>query len=93
MGIQLYPYKKFIKRAEADVGLMFTAYNLRRIFNILGKETLTKYMESLAINYHRIFRQIRVHIVCFKVSNFQNRLSTIFINSPLNMRIFNQILI
>ena len=85
--------KKFIKRAEADVGLMFTAYNLRRIFNILSKETLTKYMESLAINYHRIFRQIRVHIVCFKVSNFQNRLSTIFINSPLNMRIFNQILI
>jgi hypothetical protein len=32
--------KKTIKRASADVGLMFTAYNLRRILNIIGKEVL-----------------------------------------------------
>ncbi|MBU4511748.1 IS1182 family transposase [Patescibacteria group bacterium] len=35
--------KKTIKRAEADVGLIFTAYNLRRILNIIGIEVLRKY--------------------------------------------------
>lgn len=32
--------KKTIEHATADVGLIFTAYNLRRIFNILDKNTL-----------------------------------------------------
>lgn len=36
--------KKSIAHARADVGLMFTAYNLRRIFNILDKETLKAYL-------------------------------------------------
>ena len=85
--------KKGIKRASADVGLMFTAYNLRRIFNILGQKTLMEYLKRLAFYYHGIFHQIQVYIVCFKASNFQNPLCVLFINSPLNMRIFNQILI
>ena len=36
-----------MKRASADVGLMMTAYNLRRIINILGVERLRKYLEEL----------------------------------------------
>jgi hypothetical protein len=32
--------KKYKQRAEADVGFMFIAYNLRRIINILGKDAL-----------------------------------------------------
>jgi len=39
--------KKFIKRAEADVGLMFTAYNIRRIMNILLKEVLSNYLKEV----------------------------------------------
>jgi len=39
--------KKYIKRAEADVGLMFTAYNLRRLFNILGKDVFRNYLKNL----------------------------------------------
>ena len=35
--------KRTMKRASADVGLIFTAYNLRRIFNIIGIEVLRKY--------------------------------------------------
>ncbi len=85
--------KKGKSRASADVGLMFVAYNLRRLFNILGIKTLAKYLESLTFNYKKIFRQIWIHIVQFKTSNFQNRLNMLFINSPLNMLIFKQILI
>jgi len=39
--------KKYIKRAEADVGLMFTAYNLRRLFNILDKDVFRNYLKDL----------------------------------------------
>eukprot|EP01029_Cantina_marsupialis_P001317 TRINITY_DN1109_c0_g1_i1.p1 TRINITY_DN1109_c0_g1~~TRINITY_DN1109_c0_g1_i1.p1 ORF type:complete len:519 (+),score=0.46 TRINITY_DN1109_c0_g1_i1:109-1665(+) len=35
--------KKGIKRASADVGLIMTAYNLRRIINIIGLKTLMKW--------------------------------------------------
>jgi len=40
--------KKTIEHANADVGLMFTAYNLRRIINIIGKTVLMEYLEALA---------------------------------------------
>ena len=40
--------KKTIKRASADVGLIFCAFNLRRIFNILDKNTLKAYLKALA---------------------------------------------
>lgn len=39
--------KKSIKHASADVGLIFTAYNLRRIFNLLDKKEFKKYLEKL----------------------------------------------
>lgn len=37
--------KKTINRAAADIGLVFCAYNLRRIFNILDKDTIKAYLE------------------------------------------------
>ncbi len=37
--------KKTKQRAEADVGLIFTAYNLRRLLNIIGAEMLIEYLE------------------------------------------------
>jgi len=36
--------KKYIERAEADLGFIFTAYNLRRLFNIIGFDKLLKYL-------------------------------------------------
>ena len=39
--------KRSIKHASADVGLIFTAFNLRRIFNIIDHNMLKKYMEVL----------------------------------------------
>ena len=41
--------KRGIKRASADVGLMFIAYNLRRIMNILDKNMLKAYLEKLIL--------------------------------------------
>lgn len=45
--------KKLMNRASADVGLMFTCYNLRRLINILGMNVLKEYLQyinSLLIN-------------------------------------------
>ena len=44
-GFSYIMTKKGSGRASADVGLMMTAYNLRRIFNILGVERLREYLE------------------------------------------------
>jgi transposase len=39
--------KKSIKHASADVGLIFTAFNLRRIFNLIDKNILKEYLKVL----------------------------------------------
>ncbi|WP_426093012.1 transposase, partial [Flavobacterium sp. DSR3-2] len=41
--------KKTIKRASADVGLIFCAYNLRRIFNLIDHSLLKQYLKVLAL--------------------------------------------
>jgi len=40
--------KKSMKRASADVGLIFTAFNLRRIFNLIGQNELKEFLKKLA---------------------------------------------
>jgi hypothetical protein len=39
--------KKGIERASADVGFIMTAYNIRRIINIIGINELEKYLETV----------------------------------------------
>jgi transposase len=39
--------KKGMKRASADVGLMFVAFNLRRLINIIGKNGIKKFLQEL----------------------------------------------
>lgn len=43
-GFSYIMTKRTIKRASADVGLMFAAYNLRRILNIVGKEAFIRFV-------------------------------------------------
>jgi hypothetical protein len=43
--------KKSIKHASSDVGMIFTAYNLRRIFNILDKNQLKTYLKALGLYF------------------------------------------
>ena len=46
-GFYYITTKKGINRAGADVGLMFCAYNLRRIFNLVDKNLLKKFLREL----------------------------------------------
>jgi hypothetical protein len=43
--------KKGINRASADVGLIFTAYNLRRIFNLIDSNVLKEFLKKLALSW------------------------------------------
>ena len=45
--------KKGMKRASADVGLMFIAYNLRRLMNIIDTKLLEKFLVELAFFFFR----------------------------------------
>ena len=46
-GFSYIMTKRGKKRASADVGVMMTAYNLRRIINILGIERLREYLQYI----------------------------------------------
>lgn len=46
-GFYYISTKKGMKRASADVGIIFIAYNLRRIFNLIDKNMLKKFLQEL----------------------------------------------
>jgi len=74
--------KKGMKRASADVGFMFIAYNLRRIINIVGQDALKKFFKELASLFFKIFNLIKAF--CFKITNpvFRNNfLQPVFLPS------------
>lgn len=53
--------KRTIEHASADVGLIFTAFNLRRIFNILNKNVLKEFLRgliSISSHYKKRFKPI-----------------------------------
>ena len=47
MGFFYVMTKKSMKHASADVGLIFTFYNLRRIFNTIDQNKLKKFSKEL----------------------------------------------
>ena len=72
--------KKYIERASADVGLIITAYNIRRLVNILGIDVLKNYMKELIFLSMCIIRAISVKMNRFKQLFF----FCIFLNPKLN---------
>lgn len=50
-GFNFVITKRTMERANADVGFMLIAYNLRRIMNILGKNDLRKYLKEILSFY------------------------------------------
>jgi transposase len=63
--------KKYIHRASADVGFMMIAYNLRRIINILGKDVLKEYLQTVLNTFFHIFKPIWLKKIVFKsLENF-----------------------
>jgi len=61
-GFSYIMTKKFMQRAEADVGLIFTAYNLRRIINIIGLKSLMVYLETFISFIFSYFYKYRLKI-------------------------------
>ena len=53
--------KRFIKRAAADVGLIFVAYNFRRIMNILSKKVFKAFLEMLVLYFLRNGSPVKVN--------------------------------
>jgi transposase len=47
--------KKTIKHASADVGLIFTAFNLRRISNLIDPNLMKKYLKILWLTFSSYF--------------------------------------
>ena len=54
--------KRGIDRASADVGFMFTAYNLRRIFNLIDKKALKAYMRALIPCFYRCLARMEAFL-------------------------------
>lgn len=48
-GFYYITTKKGLRRASADVGLMFIAYNLRRLMNIVDKNAFKKFLQELVL--------------------------------------------
>jgi len=61
--------KKTIKHASADVGLIFTAYNLKRIFNLIDQNTLKQYLKVLALFFWFVKDAFKP---CYDLFLFQN---------------------
>jgi transposase len=64
--------KKGMKRASADVGFMFTAYNLRRLMNIIDKNLLKKYLQKLALCFSIIWTIIKAIVLKIRPSIWDN---------------------
>ena len=56
-----------MKRASADVGLMFIAYNLRRLLNIIDKNAFTKLLQELVVLFKR--KKGRAIAIIFKMAD------------------------
>ena len=54
-GFYYISTKKGMKRASADVGLIFTVFNLRRLINIIGIDSLKKCLEKLVFQLSELF--------------------------------------
>ena len=89
-GFNYIMTKKGKQRASADVGLMFVAYNIRRIMNILGKDELEKYLKELVLIFSAQIRHISLKISLFKATKFIDEILNSIFYHPLKRLIFGQ---
>ena len=72
--------KKGMDRAAADVGFIFTAYNLRRLFNILPVNQLKKYLIERPLFLTPYIVQINVNLASLKALFFKPNYTLLKIN-------------
>ena len=73
-GFSYISTKKYKIRASADVGLMFVAYNIRRIINIIGENELRKYLAKAALLLACKMHHIRSQIRAFEIRKNYNKI-------------------
>ena len=89
-GFSYIMTKKGKQRASADVGLMFVAYNIRRIMNILGKDELEKYLKEIVLIFSRQIHHISLQISLLKATKFIDEIISSIFYHPLKRLIFGQ---
>ncbi len=62
--------KKTIQDASADVGMIFTAYNLRRIFNIIDINSFKEYLRALRLLFFILKYLFKVILRLYKQFDF-----------------------
>lgn len=67
--------KKTIQHATADVGIIFTAYNLRRIFNSIDKNELKAYLKGLVLYFWQYMAQFKAISATFSSQSYTTQFS------------------
>jgi transposase len=62
--------KKSMKRASADVGFIFVAYNLRRMFNLVSQQQLKTFLSSLCAPILLKIRMTYSYILDFNILKY-----------------------
>jgi len=82
-GFSYIMTKKYIHRASADVGFMMTAYNLRRLINIIGIACLKEYLQSICNLLFVLFDKIRIEKRLFEKILSQGNISKVILEPAL----------
>jgi len=83
-GYYFISTKKGIKHASADVGFMFTALNLRRLMNIIDKNTFKKFLKELAFLFFEKTGYTKAIIFKIRLSILTYNFAKPFLNPLLN---------
>jgi len=88
-GFSYIMTKKTMKRASADVGLMFVAYNLRRIMNIINIEVIRRYL----LAFFTVLGSVLASIVPFwrDLKDLPHNYQKFAVNSKLKVSNFSQL--
>ena len=92
-GFSYISTKKYKIRASADVGLMFVAYNIRRIMSVLSKSELTKCLKEVLLLFLIKIHQIRLQISNPDLLKIQDKIIGSLFQHPSKSLIFGQLLI
>lgn len=75
-GFSYIMTKQFMHRASSDVGFIMTAYNIRRLINILGVDLFREYLKNTLSLFFHIFETIRLYKIDFKNLRFITHIFT-----------------
>jgi len=92
-GFSYISTKKYKIRASDDVGLMFVAYNIRRIMNIIGQNELRKYLEKAAFSFSGQITEFGLNLRPYHPIKIFEEIIERFFNHPLKRLKFDRLLI